>query len=218
MEWAAAQGAKVISMSLGGTDPSDGTDPMSLAVDQLSAQTGALFVVAAGNTGGEASMSAPGAADAALTVGAVDSNDQLAYFSTMGPRFGDYALKPDIAAPGVDILAANAGGTAGHRLLPADERHLDGDAARGRRGRHPRAGAPRLGRQQIKDALMSTSKALPDYTAYQVGAGRVDIANAIADPITATGSAYFGFDALAAHRRGAGRPVPSPTPTAAPPP
>ena len=112
MEWAAGQGAKVISMSLGGSDPSDGTDPMSLALDQLSAQTGALFVVAAGNTGAEASMSSPGAADAALTVTAVDSNDQLAYFSTMGPRFGDYALKPDIAAPGVDILAALAGGTA----------------------------------------------------------------------------------------------------------
>jgi len=30
----------------------------------------------------------------------------------MGPRIGDYALKPDIAAPGVDILAARAGGTA----------------------------------------------------------------------------------------------------------
>jgi subtilisin family serine protease len=40
MEWAAAQGAKVISMSLGGSDPSDGTDPMSVALDRLSAQSG----------------------------------------------------------------------------------------------------------------------------------------------------------------------------------
>src|SRR5262249_14729975 len=75
MEWAAHSGAKIISMSLGGSDPSDGTDPMSLAVDDLTAETGALFVIAAGNTGSEAGLSAPGAADAALTVGAVDSTD-----------------------------------------------------------------------------------------------------------------------------------------------
>ena len=31
MQWAAGEGAKVISMSLGGSDPSDGTDPMSQA-------------------------------------------------------------------------------------------------------------------------------------------------------------------------------------------
>lgn len=41
-------------MSLGGEDPSDGTDPMSQALDQISAQTGTLFVVAAGNSGAEA--------------------------------------------------------------------------------------------------------------------------------------------------------------------
>ncbi len=195
MEWAASQGAKVISMSLGGSDPSDGTDPMSLALDQLSAQTGALFVVAAGNTGAEASMSSPGAADAALTVAAVDSNDQLAYFSTMGPRFGDYALKPDIAAPGVDILAALAGGTADtgyYQTMSGTSMatpHVAGAAAIVAQ-EHPGWSG-----QQIKDALMSTSKPLHDYTAYQVGAGRVDINAAISDQITATGSAYFGFDA-----------------------
>jgi subtilisin family serine protease len=195
MQWAAAQGARVISMSLGGTDPSDGTDPMSLAVDQLSAQTGALFVIAAGNTGAEASMSAPGTANSALTVAAVDANDQLAYFSTMGPRFGDYGLKPDIAAPGVDILAALAGGSADigyYQTMSGTSMatpHVAGAAAILAQ-EHPDWDG-----QQLKDALMSTSKPLPDYTAYQVGAGRVDIAHAITDTITATGSAYFGFDA-----------------------
>ena len=51
MEWAArTAGAKVINMSLGG-GPTDGTDPLSAAVDRLSAETGALFVIAAGNSG-----------------------------------------------------------------------------------------------------------------------------------------------------------------------
>ena len=195
MQWAVAEGAKVISMSLGGTTPSDGTDPMSQALDQLSAQSGALFVVAAGNTGGEASMSAPGVANSALTVGAVDSNDQLASFSSTGPRFGDYALKPDISAPGVDILAAKAGGTADTGYYVSESGtsmatpHVAGAAAILAQ-EHPDWKGP-----QLKDALMSTSKALPDYTDYQVGNGRVDIANAITDPITATGSTYFGFDA-----------------------
>ena len=60
---------------------------------------GALFVVAAGNAGGVRHVSAPGAADAALTVGAVDG-PTLAGFSSRGPRVGDHALKPDLAAPG----------------------------------------------------------------------------------------------------------------------
>ena len=51
MEWAARdQHAKIISMSLGG-GPTDGTDPMSQAVNALSAETGALFIIAAGNAG-----------------------------------------------------------------------------------------------------------------------------------------------------------------------
>ena len=52
MEWAAQSGAKVVNMSLGDSgSPSDGTDPMSQAVDALSAQYGTLFVIAAGNAG-----------------------------------------------------------------------------------------------------------------------------------------------------------------------
>jgi len=195
MEWAVAQHAKVISMSLSGSDPSDGTDPMSQAVDNLSAQSGALFVVAAGNTGQEASMSAPSAADSALTVAAVDANDELASFSSTGPRFGDYGLKPDIAAPGVDILAAKAGGTAAtgyYQTMSGTSMatpHVAGAAAILAQ-EHP----DWTGRQ-LKDALMSTSGQLSADTAYQVGAGRADIASSVNATVTATGSAYFGFDA-----------------------
>ncbi|MFE2694965.1 S8 family serine peptidase, partial [Streptomyces mirabilis] len=106
MEWAARdQKARIISMSLGGGG--DKTDPMSQSVDELSHDTGALFVIAAGN-GGPHSISSPGAADSALTVGAVDSTDTLADFSSQGPRDGDGGLKPEITAPGVDIVAARS--------------------------------------------------------------------------------------------------------------
>ena len=109
MEWAAqAQDADVVNMSLGDPNPSDGTDPISQALNQLTEETGALFVVAAGNNWVEFSLSSPGVADAALTVAAVDGLDQRAVFSSMGPRVGDHALKPDISAPGVDVLAARS--------------------------------------------------------------------------------------------------------------
>ena len=194
MQWASAQGARVVSMSLGGDQPSDGTDPLSTAVDALTAQNGTLFVIAAGNAGAEGAISAPGAADAALTVAAVDSSDTLAYFSSMGPRFGDYSLKPDIAAPGVDILAAKAGGTAatGYYTTMSGTSmatpHVAGAAVL-LAEEHPGWKAA-----DLKAALMSSSKELGGYTPYQVGAGRVDLAAGIVDPVTATGSDYFGFE------------------------
>src|SRR6185437_6279 len=49
MEWATDHGANVVSMSLG-SGPTDGTDPVSEAVNRLT-QQGPLFVIAAGNGG-----------------------------------------------------------------------------------------------------------------------------------------------------------------------
>lgn len=108
MQWAATQGVDVINMSLGGTDM-PGLDPLEQAVNNLTASSGALFVIAAGNSGSNNfTVNSPGSADAALTVGAVDGFDSLAYFSSSGPRVGDTAMKPDITAPGVDITAARS--------------------------------------------------------------------------------------------------------------
>jgi hypothetical protein len=203
MEWAAAHGARVISMSLSGDVPSDGTEAMCAAVDAISASSGALFVVAAGNNGNEGSMSCPSAAGSALTVAAVDSTDSLASFSSRGPRHGDYALKPDIAAPGVDILAAKAGGNATdgwYQSMSGTSMatpHVAGAAALLAQ-EHPDWRAPML-----KDALMSSSHELTGYTAYEVGAGRVDLVSSLGATVVATGSAYFGFVAW---------PHPSPAP------
>ncbi|RSS39133.1 S8 family serine peptidase [Streptomyces sp. WAC08241] len=193
MEWAAKDvDAKIVSMSLGSPEPSDGTDPMAQAVDTLSAETGALFVIAAGNSGAPGSIGSPGAADSALTIGAVDSDDRAAYFTSQGPRHGDQALKPDLSAPGVDILAARSQLTSGSGLYTAMSGtsmatpHVAGVAAL-LAERHPDWTGARL-----KDALMSSSKPL-DATAYALGAGRVDVPAAISAHVTATGSADLGF-------------------------
>ncbi|MCX5402465.1 S8 family serine peptidase [Streptomyces sp. NBC_00335] len=111
MEWAVAEGASVVNLSLGSRD-FPGVDPVEATVDRLSAEKGVLFAIAAGNDGaGESTVGSPGSADAALTVGAVDDKDVLAEFSSRGPRVGDGAVKPDLTAPGVGITAAAAPGS-----------------------------------------------------------------------------------------------------------
>ncbi|MEI5100426.1 S8 family serine peptidase [Streptomyces sp. PmtG] len=193
MEWAARDvDAKVVSMSLGSSEPSDGTDPMAAAVNALSKETGALFVIAAGNTGAPSSIGSPAAADSALTVGAVDSADKAAYFTSQGPRAGDQALKPDLSAPGVDILAARshlAPGQGDYTAMSGTSMatpHVSGVAAL-LAERHPDWSG-----QRLKDALMSTSHQL-DASAYTLGSGRVDVPSAIDAQVTATGAADFGF-------------------------
>ncbi|MWA10952.1 S8 family serine peptidase [Streptomyces sp. BA2] len=193
MEWAAKDvGAKVVSMSLGSREASDGTDPMAAAVNTLSKDTGALFVVAAGNTGAPSSIGSPGAADSALTIGAVDSADKAAYFTSQGPRYGDNALKPDLSAPGVDILAARSQLVSGEGYYTEMSGtsmatpHIAGVAAL-LAEKHPDWSGARL-----KDALMSSSEQL-DVSAYELGAGRVSVPGAVDARVTATGSADLGF-------------------------
>ncbi|MET9314216.1 S8 family serine peptidase [Kribbella sp. NPDC003505] len=194
MEWAAHR-AKVVSMSLGSTEASDGTDPMALAVDQLSAETGALFVIAAGNYGRVSGIGSPGAASSALTVGAVDKFDQRAYFQDMGPRLGDATVKPEIVAPGVSVLAARAAkssGTGFYKSLSGTSMatpHVAGAAALLVQ-KHPDWTG-----EQVKSALVSTAKPLAGETAYQVGGGRLDVPAAAFGKITATATREFGFHA-----------------------
>lgn len=108
MEWAAAKGADVVNMSLGLPGGyTDGTDPLALAVNEISAANDLLFVLAAGNEGGYTTVTTPGSADLALTVSAVDAADAPTWFTSRGPRI-DGAAKPDLAAPGEEILAPNA--------------------------------------------------------------------------------------------------------------
>ncbi|MEU6089792.1 S8 family serine peptidase [Streptomyces sp. NPDC047085] len=191
MEWAARdQHARIVSMSLGGGG--DATDPMSQTVDRLSHDTGALFVVAAGN-GGRRAISSPGAADAALTVGAVDAKDQLADFSSQGPRDGDAGLKPELTAPGVDIVAARSHyrrGSGYYTTMSGTSMatpHVAGAAAL-LASEHPDWTG-----SQLKEALVSSVKATPSYTPYQAGAGRLDASAAVHATVFATASAYSGF-------------------------
>ncbi|NUR94777.1 MAG: S8 family peptidase, partial [Kribbellaceae bacterium] len=198
MEWAAKDvKAKVVNLSLGGTD-TPGIDPLEEAVNRLTAETGTLFVIAAGNDGpGERTIGSPGSADSALTVGAVDKQNGLADFSSRGPRLGDGAVKPDISAPGVSIVAAKAkdsviGEPVGEEYLRLDGTsmatpHVAGSAAILAQ-EHPDWKA-----SELKGALMGSAKPAADQTAFEQGAGRVDVAKGIEQTVIAEpGDLSFG--------------------------
>ncbi|WP_238161260.1 S8 family serine peptidase [Kribbella antibiotica] len=195
MEWAAKEvKAQVINLSVGGTDTPE-LDPIEEAVNRLTAETGTLFVIAAGNSG---TVESPGSADAALTVGAVDKLDSLAYFSGTGPRVGDSAVKPDVTAPGVDIVAAKArnssiGDPVGEHYL-----RLTGTSM----ATPHTAGAVALLAQEhpswtageLKSALMGSAKVAADQTSFDQGAGRIDLTTAIKQSVVAeTASLSFGL-------------------------
>jgi subtilisin family serine protease len=196
MEWAAAQKATVVNLSLGG-GPTDGTDPMSEAVNRITAESGTLFVVSAGNDGTDQSVGTPGAATSALTVGAVDRDDSLAEFSSRGPRLGDEGLKPEITAPGVGIMAARAAGT---DIGDNDGQYYTALSGTSMAAPHV-AGAAALLAQihpdwtatRLKNGLVSAAHTSTDGTVYGQGAGRVDIARAATATVEATGVADFGL-------------------------
>ncbi|MCA2211288.1 S8 family serine peptidase [Jidongwangia harbinensis] len=193
MEWAAQQRARVINLSLGGPDDA-GTDPIEEAVNRLTERTGALFVVAAGNTGEcsvQDKVASPASAQAALAVGAVNRDDSLAFFSCAGPRLGDGAVKPDITAPGAGIVAARVKGTPNGDANPVDDTyarlsgtsmatpHVAGAAALLAQA-HPEWTAA-----DLKARLMASARPHPSSTVFQQGAGRVDVARALAQPLVA---------------------------------
>ena len=148
----AARAPTSISMSLG-AGPTDGTDPMSLAVDALTAQHGSLFVIVGrqrlrrGNTCPRRAPRSRRSPSAPWTV-----TDAVADFSSKGPVLNGSRIKPEITAPGVDIVAAQADGTrARGRRRPRLRRpvgHVDGRAARLRRASRCSSSSTRRGRRR----------------------------------------------------------------------
>ncbi|MBZ9572461.1 S8 family serine peptidase [Patescibacteria group bacterium] len=123
-------GINVMNMSIGIPGSSDGTDSTSLLVNQA-VDAGIVAVISAGNEGPKKyTIGSPSAAEKAITVGAMADvepgnpgsfgcGDAPGYgfyqicFSSRGPT-ADERIKPDISAPGVFIMAAQAGTTNGY--------------------------------------------------------------------------------------------------------
>ncbi|MFI6285500.1 S8 family serine peptidase [Streptomyces sp. NPDC051018] len=191
IDWAVAQGAHVVNLSLGGLDTPE-LDPLEAQINKLTAEKGVLFAVAAGNSGpAPGTVDSPGSAEAALTVGAVDGQERLADFSSRGPRTGDGGIKPDVTAPGVDITAASAPGSqiarevgespAGYLTISGTSMatpHAAGAAAL-LKEKHPTWRAA-----ELKGVLTGSAKD-GGHTAHQQGSGRIAADRAVAQAVVA---------------------------------
>ncbi len=98
IRYAADHGAKVINASLGGPASNEVDSAVNYAVNK-----GAVFVCAAGNNSRNTADYSPARAAKAVVVSAIDSGDQLAYFS-------NYGNSVDVAAPGVNVKSCVPGG------------------------------------------------------------------------------------------------------------
>ena len=154
MQWAIDHGCDVISMSLGGHEESVAQQTIirDACVNVLAA--GVIASISAGNQGKQLSLYPipdniglpggcpppyldpeqelnPGGLSCSVCVGAVDSNDQTADFTSQGPRdwsgsdYADYPyifgsqsefglIRPDVCAPGVNIKSASYDSNTGY--------------------------------------------------------------------------------------------------------
>ncbi|MCK6555540.1 S8 family serine peptidase [Candidatus Binatia bacterium] len=186
--------ATVANLSLGG--PGDENDVVSAAIDNATV-AGMLCVIAAGNSGpGYFTLGSPGVARTALTVAATDDADGVAWFSSRGPTEVEGLLKPEMAAPGVDVCAAMAVNTmlgplcidGQHMYISGTSMatpHVAGAAAllRGLR--------PALTPEEVKALLQQSAHQLP-FDVTTVGAGRLDVRQA-ADKQTILSPAPLNF-------------------------
>jgi len=219
IEWAVSQGADVINLSLQyGT--TDGNDPVAQAVN-AAVDSGVVACVAAGNFGWRYfTVTTPGSASKALTVGATDKWDQLAWFSSRGPvTGGEIRLKPDVVAPGVNVYSAHATNAPSGEAMP----NPPGQPQSGPPNYPPYytwgwsgtsmatphvTGLSALVLQshpgwqpwQVKDAIMNTAVPLDGYNVYEEGTGRVVAPAAVFTNVLLDESTYtFGMitDSLA---------------------
>jgi subtilisin family serine protease len=203
IDQAVQDGMDVINLSLGEPEIDPSRDIVVKAIDGA-AKAGVIPCIAAGNeggNGGKGSVGSPADAPLAITSAASTTGrgtvaDVIAGFSSVGPTPYSLQLKPDVTAPGVDVLSslpksswAELSGTS--MASP----HVAGAAALLRQA-HPTWTVA-----QIKSALMLTgdpvytnqSRTVQVSTLY-AGGGRINLARAT-NPLVfaAHSSASFGL-------------------------
>lgn len=173
-------GIDIISLSLGGAGSSNGQDANCLAAERA-VEAGLVTVIAAGNSGPRPkTIGSPGAAEKVITVGAMSDPGEggffLADFSSRGPT-ADNRVKPDISAPGYNIMAPEANTTDGyiaHSGTSMATPFVSGTAALLLEDNST------LTNQDIKDILCNTAEdwGKPGKDS-DSGAGRLDVLNAV---------------------------------------
>jgi subtilisin family serine protease len=188
IDQAVADGMNLINLSIGEPEVQPRRDIVVRALDNAAA-AGVVPVVAAGNdfdVAGSGSIGSPANTPAAITVAASTLGggdgthpDHIADFSSGGPAPVSLLLKPDVTAPGVDVLSS----------VPAhDFELLDGTSMA---APHVAGGAalllqrhPTWTVQQVKSALASTGDTVHptghsgEVSVLRQGGGRINLVRA----------------------------------------
>jgi subtilisin family serine protease len=187
IDQAVADGMNVINLSIGEPEVEPSRDIVVRALENAAA-AGVVPVVAAENdfeVAGYGSVGSPANAPAAITVGAStlggnrSRSDVVASFSSSGPTPVSLLLKPDVTAPGVDVLSSippNAWEAWDGTSMATP--HVSGGAALLLQ-RHPTWTV-----EQVKSALASTGDPVHPagkpgrVSTLREGGGRIDLARA----------------------------------------
>ncbi|HEY6171482.1 MAG TPA: S8/S53 family peptidase [Candidatus Kapabacteria bacterium] len=180
IEYFESQGVRVASSSLGYMfydfgftsyvyEDLDGKTTISARAASHAATLGMLCVTAMGNggTSGYPYLITPADADSVIAVGALDVNDTIAAFSSLGPS-ADGRTKPEVVAPGVKVwtmnnadMQAEAGGTSLATPLVSSACAVIMQA-------HPWASSQQVRKAVVESAIQHP---IPDNT---YGYGRID--------------------------------------------
>ena len=162
--------ADVVSISLGGYGDPD--DALSLAVDNAVAQ-GMICCISAGNESNYYSIGSPGCAREAITVGAANKDNTIAYYSSRGPTNNVFLPKPDILATGSDIYSTLPDGKYGYKSgTSMAAPHVSGASALLLEVH------PTLEPAQVKNVFRQTATPL-NYDAFTQGSGLLNLENAV---------------------------------------
>ncbi|MBK5307514.1 MAG: S8 family serine peptidase [Frankiaceae bacterium] len=192
---------KVLNLSWGvASTQSPSVDPLNYAVQQLWAG-GVTVVVAAGNTG--AAIMKPADDPTVITAGAFDDradlvpdNDVVPNWSSVGPT-AQGAAKPDLVAPGRTLVATRSPGSTVERDNPKAliaPSYIKGSGTSEAAAVTSGAAAlllaknPSMTPDQVKAALTSTALPIANLSRNSQGAGRIQIAAALAKDVSAVAS------------------------------
>ena len=159
----------VINLSISISEGANNMTTLREAVDNA-VKNGMVVIISAGNNGanGPRTIWDIAASSLAVTVGSTNKADQLSVFSSLGPSYNLFELKPDVVAPGEDIKSALPGakyGTNSGTSMAAP--HVAGIVALLLQKN------PAYTPLQIKSLLTQSAKDLA-ISVYSQGAGRVD--------------------------------------------
>jgi serine protease AprX len=193
---------RVVNISINSSElESAKTSPLSAAVQALWF-SGVVVVVSAGNNGGEA-LYPPANDPFVITVGATDdrgtrstADDRMAAFSAFG-RTTDGFMKPDLVAPGTNIVSSLLGSFSTLASLFGDNRvgsshfRMSGTSMAAPMVSGAVAlllqAEPVLSPDEVKFRLTATAR--PFSTKARAGAGHLDIAAAVNNPNRLSGRA-----------------------------